>query len=234
MTVPGGVPAGAVRYANEEWALPTLVLGWRRARASRSRRRRRLRRWCSSGSWSSCCSTASRCSTAPSTSSPATTITTCGRVRARLTTPSPIRELRQVDQQRDAASRRGTPRTCSPATDTEPVRPHRCSKDACRATGSRSCATCEVHSIDPNLGIVERRPAPGLVVFHHGHYAESLYRLVSTITGMMFPDRKRLPTSSVHEWEAENFAWGRLLLVDARAFRRCRRRRRPRIRLPPE
>ena len=43
------------------------------------------------------------------------------------------------------------------------------------------------------------------VVFHHGHYAESLYRLVSTITGMMFPDRKK--PEEVHEWEAENFAW---------------------------
>ena len=31
------------------------------------------------------------------------------------------------------------------------------------------------------------------------------YRLVSTVTGMMFPDKKK--PEAVYEWEAENFAW---------------------------
>jgi Calcineurin-like phosphoesterase len=62
----------------------------------------------------------------------------------------------------------------------------------------------QVHTIYPNLAIVDDEGTRA-VVFHHGHYAESLYRLVSTITGMMFPDKKK--PEEVHEWEAENFAW---------------------------
>ena len=62
----------------------------------------------------------------------------------------------------------------------------------------------EVHTIYPNLGILDATGTRA-VVFHHGHYAESLYRLVSTVMGMMFPDKKR--PEEVHEWEAENFAW---------------------------
>jgi len=62
----------------------------------------------------------------------------------------------------------------------------------------------EVHTIYPNLGILDDTGTRA-VIFHHGHYAESLYRLVSTVTGMMFPDKKK--PEEVHEWEAENFAW---------------------------
>ena len=62
----------------------------------------------------------------------------------------------------------------------------------------------EVHTIYPNLAIVDDEGTRA-VVFHHGHYAESLYRLVTTVTGMMFPDKKK--PQEVHEWEAENFAW---------------------------
>lgn len=62
----------------------------------------------------------------------------------------------------------------------------------------------EVHTIYPNLAIVDDDGARA-VIYHHGHYSESLYRLVSTVTGMMFPDKKK--PQEVHEWEAENFAW---------------------------
>jgi hypothetical protein len=62
----------------------------------------------------------------------------------------------------------------------------------------------KVHTMYPNFAVVDDEGARA-VVFHHGHYAESLYRLVSTITGMMFPDKKR--PQEVHEWEEENFAW---------------------------
>lgn len=65
-------------------------------------------------------------------------------------------------------------------------------------------ADVQVHTIYPNLGIMNDAGTKA-VVFHHGHYSESLYRLVSTITGMMFPDKKQ--PEAVHEWEAENFAW---------------------------
>ena len=61
-----------------------------------------------------------------------------------------------------------------------------------------------VRTFYPNLGLLDDTGTRA-VVLHHGHYAESLYRLVSTVTGMMFPDKKK--PEEVHEWEAENFAW---------------------------
>jgi hypothetical protein len=42
------------------------------------------------------------------------------------------------------------------------------------------------------------------VVYHHGHYVESMYRLVSTLNQMLF---RRAEPSQVWEWEAQNFAW---------------------------
>jgi UDP-2,3-diacylglucosamine pyrophosphatase LpxH len=56
----------------------------------------------------------------------------------------------------------------------------------------------------PNLGL---RSADGrsVAVFHHGHYAESIYRLMTTLKDAVFPGRQR--PSSVDDLEAENFAW---------------------------
>jgi hypothetical protein len=56
----------------------------------------------------------------------------------------------------------------------------------------------------PNYGIWAE-DGRQCVIFHHGHFIESMYQLMSTLKTMIFPDRKK-PT---HVWdiEAENFAW---------------------------
>jgi hypothetical protein len=56
----------------------------------------------------------------------------------------------------------------------------------------------------PNLGLVsgdERRA----VIFTHGHFAESIYTMVTRLMTVLFPERVK-PTQ-VWELEAENFAW---------------------------
>jgi metallophosphoesterase superfamily enzyme len=60
-----------------------------------------------------------------------------------------------------------------------------------------------VHTVYPNLGLVDET-GKRVVLFHHGHYAESMYRLVSTATELMF---NRVPSDDIDEWESENFAW---------------------------
>ena len=47
--------------------------------------------------------------------------------------------------------------------------------------------------------------ASKVVVFHHGHFIESLYRLMSTLRSAIFPGQ--VPGPEVWEWEADNFAW---------------------------
>lgn len=56
----------------------------------------------------------------------------------------------------------------------------------------------------PNMGI---RSADGQtsIVFHHGHFVESMYHLMTTLKSMIFPGRP-VPTE-VWDIEAENFAW---------------------------
>jgi hypothetical protein len=56
----------------------------------------------------------------------------------------------------------------------------------------------------PNFGLFSEKDQK-CVVFHHGHFIESLYELMTTLTNMIFPERQR-PT---HMWdiEGENFAW---------------------------
>src|SRR5947209_7227300 len=56
----------------------------------------------------------------------------------------------------------------------------------------------------PNMGI---RSADGRtsIVFHHGHFVEPLYHLMTTLKNFIFPQRP-LPTE-VWDIEAENFAW---------------------------
>ena len=56
----------------------------------------------------------------------------------------------------------------------------------------------------PNLGV---RNADGskCVVFSHGHYIESIYRLMTGLRSTLFPDR--VEPESIWDLEAENFAW---------------------------
>ncbi|MGA2519947.1 MAG: hypothetical protein ABSG81_03905 [Acidimicrobiales bacterium] len=56
----------------------------------------------------------------------------------------------------------------------------------------------------PNLGV--RSEGTGrTVLFHHGHFVEPLYRLMSSLKDIVFP---RQPTGlEIWDWEADNFAW---------------------------
>jgi hypothetical protein len=56
----------------------------------------------------------------------------------------------------------------------------------------------------PNFGLVNEQKTK-FVLFHHGHFIEPIYRLMSMLRTMVFPDRGR-PTLP-WDIEAENFAW---------------------------
>ena len=55
----------------------------------------------------------------------------------------------------------------------------------------------------PNFGLF-REDGRRAVVFHHGHYIESLYHLMSALRSLLF-DRE--PPTHIWDIEAENFAW---------------------------
>jgi hypothetical protein len=59
----------------------------------------------------------------------------------------------------------------------------------------------EVHY--PNFGL--RSVDDRVVAFHHGHYAEPIYRLMSRLKVALFPASPTGPEG--WDWEAENFAW---------------------------
>ena len=56
----------------------------------------------------------------------------------------------------------------------------------------------------PNYGL-RTQNGKKCVIFHHGHFIESIYRLMSILKTMVFPDRKEPDT--IWDLEAENFAW---------------------------
>jgi hypothetical protein len=60
-----------------------------------------------------------------------------------------------------------------------------------------------VQTVYPNLAFVSDDGRKG-VVFHHGHFVESMYRLMSGLNELIF-DRPTPPEIGL--WEAENFAW---------------------------
>jgi hypothetical protein len=62
----------------------------------------------------------------------------------------------------------------------------------------------EVKAAYPNFGLLSR-DTQNCVIFHHGHFVESLYKLMSIAKTLIFPDRE-MPS---HTWdlEEENFAW---------------------------
>ena len=65
-------------------------------------------------------------------------------------------------------------------------------------------AGVNVRAVYPNLGL---RSAEGrrIVLFHHGHFVEPLYLLVSALKRLAFPGDR--PAARIEDWEAENFAW---------------------------
>lgn len=61
-----------------------------------------------------------------------------------------------------------------------------------------------IHTAYPNFGLF-REKSQKCVIFHHGHFIESLYQLMSILRNHIFPDRE-LP-KYIWNIEAENFAW---------------------------
>lgn len=60
-----------------------------------------------------------------------------------------------------------------------------------------------IYTAYPNFGLIRGERA---VIFHHGHFIESIYQLMSTLKNMIFPDQGKL-IRKVDDLEAENFAW---------------------------
>jgi hypothetical protein len=56
----------------------------------------------------------------------------------------------------------------------------------------------------PNFGL-RRADGQRCVIFSHGHYIESIYRLMTGLRSTLFPDRAEPDT--IWELESENFAW---------------------------
>jgi UDP-2,3-diacylglucosamine pyrophosphatase LpxH len=56
----------------------------------------------------------------------------------------------------------------------------------------------------PNFGILDKDKYK-CVIFHHGHFIDPLYQLISTFRNMIFTDREK--PSIIWDIEAENFAW---------------------------
>lgn len=65
-----------------------------------------------------------------------------------------------------------------------------------------SAGDVSVRTIYPNLALGDFQRC---VVLHHGHYLESIYRLMTEVKSCAFPNRPRPQT--IWEIEAENFAW---------------------------
>jgi len=61
-----------------------------------------------------------------------------------------------------------------------------------------------ITSFYPNYGVTNSNGSRA-VLFHHGHFIEDLYKLMSNLRSLLYPDREppRLPW----DIEAENFAW---------------------------
>jgi len=61
-----------------------------------------------------------------------------------------------------------------------------------------------ITSFYPNYGIVSRNNGRA-AFFHHGHFVEDLYKMMSTARNMLYPERE--PPKLPWDIEAENFAW---------------------------
>jgi hypothetical protein len=62
----------------------------------------------------------------------------------------------------------------------------------------------EIQTAYPNFGLF-RNDADRCAIFHHGHFVESTYQLMSTLKNLTFPGRQQ--PLQVWDIEAENFAW---------------------------
>jgi predicted phosphodiesterase len=60
-----------------------------------------------------------------------------------------------------------------------------------------------INTAYPNFGLLKGKRG---VIFHHGHFVESIYLLMTTLKNLIFPAQQVL-TRTVDDLEAENFAW---------------------------
>ena len=65
-------------------------------------------------------------------------------------------------------------------------------------------ASFPIKTAYPNFGLFQAKTRK-CVVFHHGHYVESLYHLMTTLKDLLFPNRRH--RENIWDIEAENFAW---------------------------
>jgi predicted phosphodiesterase len=65
-------------------------------------------------------------------------------------------------------------------------------------------ANTQIGTVYPNLALLSKDERRGVIVTH-GHFAESMYLLMSTMRKLMFPDAAR--PELTWDYEAENFAW---------------------------
>jgi hypothetical protein len=61
----------------------------------------------------------------------------------------------------------------------------------------------DIHTAYPNFGLMHGKRC---VLFHHGHFIESLYQLMTTLKNMLFPELKKR-YREIWDLESENFAW---------------------------
>lgn len=70
----------------------------------------------------------------------------------------------------------------------------------------RDVSEAEIQVAYPNLGLLKlNKNASRCVVFHHGHFLDPLYRLMTTFRTLAFPKRREPLT--IWDIEGENFAW---------------------------
>jgi calcineurin-like phosphoesterase family protein len=60
-----------------------------------------------------------------------------------------------------------------------------------------------INTAYPNFGLIKDSRC---IIFHHGHFVESIYQLMTTLKNLIFPEQKAL-IRTVDDLEAENFAW---------------------------
>jgi UDP-2,3-diacylglucosamine pyrophosphatase LpxH len=65
--------------------------------------------------------------------------------------------------------------------------------------------TFGVNAAYPNFGVMSE-DRQKCVVFHHGHYIDNLYMLMTTLKTLVFGEKREMP-EEIWEIEAENFAW---------------------------
>jgi hypothetical protein len=61
----------------------------------------------------------------------------------------------------------------------------------------------DIHTVYPNFGL---RQGSRCVLFHHGHFIESIYRLMTTLKNLIFPKLEKR-YRRIWDLESENFAW---------------------------